>query len=342
LQRLIIPSMKLRFEILITLIATITISVTQVFGYSLSTDTLTLERVEIPNGKIHIDGLLVMPKNTDKKSIIIFIGGSGYWEIVDAYLKNPEESYGSLSRFYLEKQLMPKGYGFLYLNKRGIGRSTGKWQNSGIEDRADDVLAAINFLRSRKDVNPESIGLAGHSQGGWVAQLAASKDPRIVFSIAFAGPSMGVYQQTMTDFEYSCKCNGYSKSKTRTKRILRKTELGLGRAIGRFIGGDAGHWARLAKYKHNEALRNLKSPTLFIFGDHDILVPPKENQDHLAKIFPNGIPKQIETITIDNIDHSMHEVSAPCLSWEQSIKGPFSKKLAVNIGIWIEQVGVKN
>jgi pimeloyl-ACP methyl ester carboxylesterase len=212
-----------------------------------SKDSVTVERLLIKNGKVVLDGLLVLPNFPGKKSVIIFLGGSGEWEIVDAYLKNPEESYGSLTRFYIEQRLMQKGYGMLYLNKRGFGRATGKWRKIGIEGRASDALAAFEFLRHHPQVDPNSIGMAGHSQGGWVAQLAASQNPNVAFSISFAGPSMSVYDQTLLSDEYSWNCERLSQKKKNRKRFFRKLELGVGGALGKVIGGEAGHWARLRK-----------------------------------------------------------------------------------------------
>src|SRR5262245_13715373 len=72
-------------------------------------DSVLFERVKIPNGKLILDGLLVLPNTPGRKTVVIFLGGSGEWEIADSYLKNPEESYGSLTRFYIEAPLMKDG-----------------------------------------------------------------------------------------------------------------------------------------------------------------------------------------------------------------------------------------
>ena len=64
----------------------------------------------------------------------------------------------------------------LFLDKRGIGQSEGHWRKSNLYDRADDVLAAINYVRTRSDIDSNSIGLMGISQGAWVSYIVASKE----------------------------------------------------------------------------------------------------------------------------------------------------------------------
>ena len=40
-------------------------------------------------------------------------------------------------------------------------------------DLAGDVLRGVEFLKSRKEIDPRRIGLIGHSEGGMIAPLAA-------------------------------------------------------------------------------------------------------------------------------------------------------------------------
>ncbi len=68
-----------------------------------SEPNLSYQRVMIPNGKISIQGLLVSSNTVHNKPAVIFLGGSGSWEIVADYFKNPDKSYGSLLRFYIEE-----------------------------------------------------------------------------------------------------------------------------------------------------------------------------------------------------------------------------------------------
>ncbi|MFN7117623.1 MAG: alpha/beta hydrolase family protein [Saprospiraceae bacterium] len=296
----------------------------------------TQERVSIPIGKYQIDGLLLLPKTSGKKAAIIFIGGSGEWEIVDSYLQNPAKSYADQLLYYGAKL---ENVAFLFLNKRGMGKSTGKWRKIGIEERADDALAAFKFLQQHPQIDPDKIGIIGHSQGGWIAQLAASRNPKVAFSVAFAGPAMSVYDQTiLNDRKIWQHCEGLTEAQMEKKLRKRKLELGLGKAIGGIIGGEAGHWKRLSRYNHDMALKQLKTPTLFVFGEYDLIVPAQENLDYLQQLFSHNIPHHINYYTQTKMDHFMREREELCgpLPWTMETPPPFSEGLRDFLTGWIQ------
>jgi hypothetical protein len=70
--------------------------------------------------------------------------------------------------------LADAGFIVVRYDKRGIGQSGGRDESATIEDYADDVRMAVEFLRKRKDVDPARIAIVGHSEGGMVGMLAAS------------------------------------------------------------------------------------------------------------------------------------------------------------------------
>ncbi|MCY1081308.1 alpha/beta hydrolase family protein [Archangium lansingense] len=62
----------------------------------------------------------------------------------------------------------------------------------------DDVLAALEFLARRPDVDPERIYLGGHSTGGTMALLAAASGPRVRGVFAFGPVAVSYYGETGT------------------------------------------------------------------------------------------------------------------------------------------------
>ena len=73
------------------------------------------------------------------------------------------------------------GYAVLIYDKRGSGASGGDWQTSSLDDLADDVVAADRFLRGRRDIRADRIGLWAHSQGGWIAPRAIARGADVAF-----------------------------------------------------------------------------------------------------------------------------------------------------------------
>jgi pimeloyl-ACP methyl ester carboxylesterase len=88
----------------------------------------------------------------------------------------------------LAGSLAQQGFVVLRYDKRGVGQSGGRSERATIEDFAEDVLAAVRWLRRRKDVNNNRIAVAGHSEGGAVAMLAAARTDQIEALVLIAAP----------------------------------------------------------------------------------------------------------------------------------------------------------
>ena len=78
----------------------------------------------------------------------------------------------------------------LRVDDRGVGKSTGNLQQSTLEDLTGDVLTGIGYLKSRKEIDPQRIGLVGHSEGALVAPLAVSRSSSVAFIVMLAGPAV--------------------------------------------------------------------------------------------------------------------------------------------------------
>ena len=83
--------------------------------------------------------------------------------------------------------LTRKGIVVLRADKRGIGESAGDGNTATTLDYASDAEAGVAFLKSRPEVDPHRIGLIGHSEGGIVAPIVASRDSDVAFVVMLAG-----------------------------------------------------------------------------------------------------------------------------------------------------------
>ena len=71
-----------------------------------------------------------------------------------------------------------------------MGESTGDFSQATSEDFASDVLAGIEYLKTRKEINPVHIGLIGHSEGGIIVPMVAVKSPDAAFIVLMAGTGL--------------------------------------------------------------------------------------------------------------------------------------------------------
>ena len=76
------------------------------------------------------------------------------------------------------------------MDDRGVGGSSGKVASSTSEDFAGDVEAGIATLKARPDINPKAIGLIGHSEGGIIAPLVATRSSDVAFIVLLAGTGL--------------------------------------------------------------------------------------------------------------------------------------------------------
>ncbi|MEX1203262.1 MAG: alpha/beta fold hydrolase [Ferruginibacter sp.] len=84
--------------------------------------------------------------------------------------------------------LTKKGFAVLRYDERGVGKSTGKFQESTTADFANDTEAAFDFLKSQSQIDTAHIGLIGHSEGGMIAPMLAARRNDIAFIVMLAGP----------------------------------------------------------------------------------------------------------------------------------------------------------
>ena len=59
-----------------------------------------------------------------------------------------------------------------------------------MQDFTADAESAINYLKTRKEVNKSAIGLIGHSEGGMVVPMVASKNRSVKFIVLLAAPGV--------------------------------------------------------------------------------------------------------------------------------------------------------
>ncbi len=151
-------------------------------------------------GKVKIAGTLSLPKNKKGFPTAILISGSGP--------QNRNEEFMTHKPFLvLADHLTRHGIAVLRYDDRGFGASTGNHNEATSADFANDVKAAINYLKSRNDIDPAKIGLIGHSEGGLIAPLVAVEIP-LNFMVLLAGPGVPGEQISLQQIELLGKLQG--------------------------------------------------------------------------------------------------------------------------------------
>lgn len=291
--------------------------------------------VSFKSGEETIEGILIQPHSEGKMPAVVFQQGSGPYPF-DGVEK---EAWGP-HKYYIEDLLLEQGYAILYCNKRGLGNSTGNWKKNDFFGRADDAYAAVEYLKTRSDIDTFQIGMTGHSQGGWVAQLAASQHDDIAFVLSLAGPTVGVKAQTSMYDSLMYICNGYSGKKLKKKMFKYHKRKRFAANIGKILPfiKSAHYWHLIIDYNHENALRNITCPTLLLFAEHDVNVPPEQNLEHLNEVFDNKPPSNYTIKVMKGGQHAFYKVDNRCVDWETAVKQPFDPVFKNEIRSWLESL----
>jgi hypothetical protein len=132
---------------------------------------------------VMLAGTLTLPQSEGPFPAVLLITGSGPQN-------RDEEIMGHRPFLVLSDYLTRQGIAVLRVDDRGVGESTGNFSEATTEDFAEDVLAGVNYLKNRKDIDSSRIGLIGHSEGGLIAPMLAVKSPDIAFIVLMAAPGL--------------------------------------------------------------------------------------------------------------------------------------------------------
>lgn len=141
--------------------------------------------VTFENAAAHarLAGTLLVPQGTGPFPCVVMVTGSGPQN-------RDEELMHHRPFLVVADHLARHGIAVLRYDDRGTAKSTGKFEGATSDDFADDALAAVAFLKSRKEIDAKKIGIVGHSEGGLIAPMCAVKSKDVAFIVLLAGPGM--------------------------------------------------------------------------------------------------------------------------------------------------------
>ena len=181
--------------------------------------------------------------------------------------------------------------GFLAVryDKRGFGQSGGRAESATIQDYAEDVRAVVRWLLQRKDVDPKRIAVVGHSEGAWVALLAAAREKRISAVASIAGPAttgaeLVLEQQQRALDQMKLTPEERDKKVALQKQIQSAVLTGKGWELipkDERRAADTPWFQSLLIFDPAKVIKDVKQPLFFVHGALDKQVPPA-HADRLA------------------------------------------------------------
>jgi pimeloyl-ACP methyl ester carboxylesterase len=233
----------------------------------------------------------------------------------------------------IRDRLLAAGIAVASFDKRGVGGSTGRWQDAGIDGQVDDVRAAVTHLVA-SDATPP-IGLFGHSQGGWVVVEAAQPPTPAGFVITSSGPGVPPAEQDRFALERAADRAG--RDPASTDRLLRAYDTmadllrrGVAHSAAQaemdalgVTGDELDPVARLADdpeswqaaglildHDPRPGLAAVEIPLLAVFGAADDIVPVGPS---VAAFLSNVDPTLLTIAVLAGGDHRLQRGDPPVL-----------------------------
>jgi uncharacterized protein len=173
------------------------------------------EEVTFKNGDVTLGGTLTLPPGNGPVPAVVLISGSGAQN-------RDEEIFGFKIFRVLADALTRKGIAVLRYDDRGIGASSAGGAADTSETFAGDVVAAVQYLKGRPEIDPKHIGLLGHSEGGIIAPLVAVRSPDVSFIILMSGPGVPGSRIIEEQARLINEASGLSPAEVKAKDDLEK------------------------------------------------------------------------------------------------------------------------
>jgi len=237
-----------------------------------------------------------------------------------------------------------QGFAALTYDKRGVGDSTGDFQAVPFMDLCDDGLAALEYLKSRKQIDLRHIGVWGLSQGGWLGPLAASRSADISFVIAVSGPGVSPGEQMLVYYANELRDRGVPEAEVWEADALRRsvwsylfTGQGYEKARRELEAARTKPWfgevnaqqdrlfgtlhkpfeldqpgSAILRFRHEmtynpvPTLRALRVPALFLFGAEDRLIPVEKSVAVIREALTQSDRADFTIQVFDHDDHGMY------------------------------------
>jgi pimeloyl-ACP methyl ester carboxylesterase len=325
------------------------------------------EDVTYPNApaKITLGATLTIPQGNGPFPAALMITGSGSQD-------RDESILGHKPFAVIADALTRRGIAVLRVDDRGVGKSTGGPADSTSADFATDVAVGIAFLKTRPEVDPKSIGLIGHSEGGLIGPMVAAKSPDdVAFLVLLAGTGVNGAEILKAQSALILKAVGASDDvlkaqgrlltevtaviatdkdeKAAASRIeaLAKASLALlpeaerkalgdSKALETGLGRINSPWFRFfLTFEPKTVLTKVRCPVLALNGEKDLQVPPEQNLPAIESALKSGGNDRITTKTLPGLNHLFQHCKTGAPSEYASIEETFAPEALTLMADWI-------
>lgn len=305
-------------------------------------DSDRIEDVQFSNGEILLAGRLYLPHGTGSFPAVVFTHGSG-----DSGRDNPR--YDEEAREFVKS-----GIACLLFDKRGCGESTGNWRTATFADLAGDAIAGIRYLKTRDEIDHQTMGLRGASQSGWILPIAARRSPDVGFLILISPPGVSPYDQVLYDVRTDLEDEGFPAAQVEAGIRLTRSGLDYARSwkgwrehIKRLEAASEEPWLKIAAGPRDPdhwlwrwihpvidfdaipVIEELRIPVLVLLGEQDRETPSQVAGYRFGKALEGNTGSHVRYFPEG--DHDLRSTTAS----DEDGRRPFANGFLETMKNWI-------
>jgi pimeloyl-ACP methyl ester carboxylesterase len=296
------------------------------------------EEVTVPNALAHLSlaGTLSRPAGPGPFPAVVLVSDAGEQNRDGQAAGNPDDFrlLGALA-----DNLVRQGLVVLRLDDRGVGNSEGRTSQTTPVQRAGDVQAALNYLRTRPEVDMLQLGLLGHGEGASVALLVAAQPLPPAFVVGLGAYGLTGYDTQLGQLEAQLQARRLPPAEQARQLRRQSTLYDLVRystnlpqthsmVANLLRQGDANLTATAAQQQATalltpwhrafltfnplESLATVQCPVLLISGRADELAPPAAHLDNLERELRANGNRRVTTLRPAGVNHLLQP---PQLAW---------------------------
>lgn len=317
-----------------------------------------VENIDFKNmaDSVTLAGTITIPLGKGSFPAVVLITGSG--------AQNRDEEIAGHKPFWvIADYLTRNGIAVLRVDDRTVGGSGRGTGDITTQSNARDVLAAIAYLKSRKEIDKKKIGLIGHSEGGTIAFILAAANKDIHFIVSLAGTGVGgdkillsqqeIYFKSMgtpdkmvemalkanKDYFEMVKSSEANNEEFKQKLIgwLKETSPAITPAqIESQLTKLLSPWMySMIKYDPFDDIKKIKIPVLAINGKKDTQVISSLNLPAIETALKQGGNTHYKIIEPEDLNHLFQTCKTGFANEYQHIEETFSPAILDNITTWI-------
>lgn len=311
----------------------------------------------IPAG-IQLAGTLTIPEGPGPFPVIVTISGSGS--------QDRNSNFFEHKPFWVIADYLARlGIAVLRYDDRGVGGSTNTETEATTADLAGDVIAAVSFLMDHPDIDPNRIGLIGHSEGGIIAPMVATEIENIALIVLLAGPGVPGSKILLDQNEDIYRAQGAPESVielrlTYLRLVFEILQDNPDDKVAQEMIGEAYiqtygqilsqeglnaeaeawtfNWLRFfISYDPGPTLAQVTCPILALFCEHDIQVDVNENLPVMESILAEAGHPDYLVEELPELNHLFQTAQTGVIEEYAQIEETFSPAALDLIGAWISE-----